>query len=167
VTEESGPDLRCSVPLLRMEITGPRFSANDRPHFRQKQTLTQDWRTLGLVKAREAMGTRALMLELAHMYVFYRPGTAGKYDPANCAPSAKAAIDGMVQAGMFVDDSHQHLIGPDYRAGKVQRRPLGLWVLVFDVWVPPGRLGETVHEWIKGQEGWPHVPAGDRTTAPA
>lgn len=164
VPEESGPDLRCSVPLLRMEITGPRFSANDRPHFRAKQTLTQDWRALGLQHAQSAQGHRALMLELAHLFVFYRPSSAGKYDPGNCAPAAKAAIDGMVQAGMFVDDSHRHLIGPDYRSGMVQRRPRGLWVLVFDVWVPPGLTADAVRKTPGGRSS---VPAGDRPTAAA
>lgn len=146
VEEWAGPDLRCSVPLLRMEITGPRFSSNDRLHFRKKQEFTQAWRELGLVHARDAMGPRALVLDLAHLYVFARPGTAGKHDPANVAPAAKAAIDGMVTAGLFADDDSRHLIGPDYRAGKVTRRPRGHWVLLFDVWVTPGSAAESARK---------------------
>jgi hypothetical protein len=141
--EESGPDLRCSVPLLRMVIIGPRFSDNDRLHFRRERELKQSWRNLGLQHARSVMGSRALVLEMAHLYVLVRPGTAGKYDPGNVAPAAKAAIDGMVLAGMFADDDFRHLIGPDFRPGRTTKRPPGHWALVFDVWVPPGREVES------------------------
>jgi hypothetical protein len=144
VTEESGPDLRCNVPLARLVLVGPRFSDNDRPHFRKHGELVQAWRNLGFTHARELMGPTAFMLELAHVYVFARPGSAGKFDPANVSPAAKAAIDGMVQAGLFIDDDSRHLVGPDYRAGKVTKRPRGHWELVFDVWAPPGLVSDAV-----------------------
>lgn len=41
--------------------------------------------------------------------------TAGRADPANTAPTVKALIDGLVDAGVFVDDSHEWVIGPDFR----------------------------------------------------
>lgn len=38
-------------------------------------------------------------------------------DPGNAAPTVKAMIDGLVDAGVLPDDDKTHLIGPDYRPG--------------------------------------------------
>lgn len=41
----------------------------------------------------------------------------GRYDPNNLADTTKACIDGMVDAGVLLDDSWRELIGPDHRHG--------------------------------------------------
>lgn len=46
---------------------------------------------------------------------------AGRADPANAYPTIKALIDGMVDAGIFVDDSSEYVVGPDMR--RVAGRP--------------------------------------------
>ena len=38
-------------------------------------------------------------------------------DVGNLAPTTKALIDGMVDAGLLVDDSSAHVVGPDHRLG--------------------------------------------------
>jgi crossover junction endodeoxyribonuclease RusA len=40
-------------------------------------------------------------------------------DPANYTDTAKAAIDGLVDAGVVVDDSAAYVLGPDLRLGPV------------------------------------------------
>lgn len=52
-----------------------------------------------------------------HVTATVRPLTHGRFDPENAAPVVKAIIDGMTQAGWWIDDDSTHLIGPDYRAG--------------------------------------------------
>jgi crossover junction endodeoxyribonuclease RusA len=42
----------------------------------------------------------------------------GRWDPNNLWPTVKAIVDGMVEAGVLVDDDHKHLIGPDMRRGE-------------------------------------------------
>ncbi|WP_062077718.1 hypothetical protein [Demequina globuliformis] len=44
----------------------------------------------------------------------------GKADPANAYPTVKAAIDGLVAAGLLVEDSHEWVIGPDMRRDSVK-----------------------------------------------
>ncbi|MFG2986214.1 hypothetical protein ACGFYQ_34020 [Streptomyces sp. NPDC048258] len=36
-----------------------------------------------------------------------------KRDPGNWAPSAKAYVDGLIDAGLLPDDNHLHLLGPN------------------------------------------------------
>lgn len=43
----------------------------------------------------------------------------GRYDPNNLAPTTKACVDGLVDAGVFVDDDHLHVHGPDHRHGGI------------------------------------------------
>ena len=57
------------------------------------------------------------------------PG-GGRWDPANWYPTAKAVLDGMVQAGMLPDDDHKHVIGPDMRHGGTSKTDPGLRIHV-------------------------------------
>ncbi|MFD0889967.1 hypothetical protein ACFQ08_35955, partial [Streptosporangium algeriense] len=58
-------------------------------------------------------------LQRAHVFGILHPATRGRRDPANWYPSFKAAIDGLVDAGVLVDDDDRHLVGPDMRIGPV------------------------------------------------
>lgn len=46
--------------------------------------------------------------------------TNGRADPANAHPTVKALVDGLVDAGVLIDDSHEWVIGPDYRRDPVK-----------------------------------------------
>lgn len=57
-------------------------------------------------------------LERAHIvYVLHPTPQSRTRDPANWAESAKAAVDGLVDAGVFEDDDSTRVIGPDPRLG--------------------------------------------------
>ena len=43
----------------------------------------------------------------------------GRYDPGNLYPTAKACLDGLVDAGMVADDDWTHVLGPDMRHGGI------------------------------------------------
>ncbi|MFD6294553.1 hypothetical protein ACFWFU_07080 [Streptomyces sp. NPDC060235] len=53
----------------------------------------------------------------AHILGVLHPHSTGRRDPANWYPSFKAAIDGLVDAGLFADDDHTRVLGPDMRLG--------------------------------------------------
>jgi hypothetical protein len=56
----------------------------------------------------------------AHILGVLCPATRGRRrDPANWYGSFKAAVDGLVDAGLFDDDDHTRVVGPDMRLGKV------------------------------------------------
>ena len=46
---------------------------------------------------------------------------AGRWDAGNLYPTAKAIVDGLVDAGVIPDDSNDWVVGPDMRAG--EKRP--------------------------------------------
>jgi crossover junction endodeoxyribonuclease RusA len=46
--------------------------------------------------------------------------TARDRDPANWYPTVKAIVDGVVDAGVLVDDSTRYLLGPDMREAELR-----------------------------------------------
>lgn len=42
----------------------------------------------------------------------------GRWDAGNLYPTAKAIVDGLVDAGVIPDDSNEWVTGPDMRAGE-------------------------------------------------
>jgi crossover junction endodeoxyribonuclease RusA len=113
------------------------LNANQRMHHRPKGKLTAAIRAAAMEAVAE---DRALMEALAaakpgplfqrvHILGILHPATARRADPANWYPSFKAAVDGIVDAGLLDDDDHEHVVGPDMRLGpKVKRGQLVLVV---------------------------------------
>lgn len=100
------------------------MNANKRIHWSKRSALTKDIRTVAGWYVIEA---EVPHLERAHVVVEYRPPDKRRRDVHNLFPSAKAAIDGVVDAGVLTDDSDAYLIGPDMRLGTVEK--LGRLVL--------------------------------------
>lgn len=57
------------------------------------------------------------LFQRAHILGVLHPATNGRRDPANWYPSFKAAVDGLVDAGLLDDDDHTRVAGPDMRLG--------------------------------------------------
>ena len=53
-------------------------------------------------------------------------------DPNNAAPTTKALIDGLVEAGMFIDDSHEWVLGPDHRRD-TEKAPRGFHTVRLEI----------------------------------
>jgi hypothetical protein len=68
------------------------------------------------------------LFQRAHILGILHPASKTRCDPANWYPSFKAAVDGLVDAGLFDDDDHTRVVGPDMRLGRVVKR--GQLVLV-------------------------------------
>lgn len=92
------------------------LNANKVLHYRVKAKRVKAIRQAAAEAARE-VGVPAL--ERAHIIAQYLPADRRRRDPANWAPSAKAAVDGLVDAGVLPDDDHLHLTGPDMRLGEL------------------------------------------------
>lgn len=86
-------------------------------HWRTRQKSSKHWRKAG----REAVnGMRPMKPPVACDVYVYR-SRAGRYDPGNYYPTAKAILDGVVDAGILPDDSHEYLDGPHLHHGGVDR----------------------------------------------
>jgi hypothetical protein len=92
------------------------LNANHRMHWTRKAVLT---RTIRAASFACVKGAKVPKLRRAQIVVEYRPRDRRRRDVHNLYPSAKAAIDGLVDAGVLPDDSDRYLVGPDMRAGGV------------------------------------------------
>lgn len=102
----------------------PLLNANGRMHWRIRHERTKAIRTAAWAAARQANVPR---LERAQVICEYRPPDRRRRDVHNLFGSAKAAVDGLVDARVLPDDSDEHLVGPDMRIGGVT--PKGQLVL--------------------------------------
>jgi crossover junction endodeoxyribonuclease RusA len=109
------PEYTIDIPLAHRKW----ITANQRLHWASRWRQTRLWREAGEIGARNAMVPhmeRALIICELHWFISRRR------DPANWAPTAKAIVDGLVDARVLDDDDHKHCLGPDMRTGS---RPLG------------------------------------------
>ena len=87
------------------------LSANDRLYWAPKAKRTRALRQIGLL---HAIGNCPVGHDVTHVAAFIGYLRNGKADPANAAPTIKALIDGMTDAGVWEDDDSTHVIGPTY-----------------------------------------------------
>lgn len=103
------------------------LNANQRLHPKRKAEYTKAIREAAMEALSESPSlTDALaaakpgpLFQRAHILGVVHPGSNRRADPANLYPSFKAAVDGLVDAGLFEDDDHTRVIGPDMRLGRV------------------------------------------------
>lgn len=94
------------------------LTSNQRMHWRPKAKLTKEIREAACDAA-----TRALVPNLARVHIIatLHPHDRRRRDPANWYPTFKAAVDGIVDAGVLDDDDHTRVVGPDMRLGEPVR----------------------------------------------
>jgi crossover junction endodeoxyribonuclease RusA len=101
------------------------LNANQRLHHKARARLTKKIRDAAHEAATEcpnlmnalADAKPGVLFQRAHILGVLHPATNGRCDPANWYPSFKAAVDGLVDAGLFEDDDHTRVVGPDMRLG--------------------------------------------------
>lgn len=109
-----------SPRTYRVEIP-PRavlINANRPLNHHEKARRVKALRNTGWAMARAA---KVPALQRAHIFYVFHPDTANgkqRRDPGNWSPTAKALVDGIVDAGVLPDDNHKHLLGPDPRMGE-------------------------------------------------
>lgn len=90
------------------------LTANGRYHWTKRARLTRSWREAAKVYARVA---QMPPLNRAHIIVTFGFSDKRRRDVANLQPTAKAIVDGLVDAEVLPDDDDRHLVGPDVRRG--------------------------------------------------
>lgn len=109
-------------PIVILDIPKPSgvdwISSNSRLHLHRKAKLTKEWRAAGYTAVCVAFGAQPKPFERpVHVTATFWKPTKAHYDPNNLWPTVKAICDGITDAGLWVDDDHQHVIGPDMRHG--------------------------------------------------
>lgn len=101
------------------------LNANHRPHWAVKARITRELRKAAWAIARR---DRIPPLGQVRIVVEYQPPSNGRRrDAANWAPTGKALIDGLRDAGVIADDNSRQLVEEAYRIGL--RYPRGRMVL--------------------------------------
>lgn len=106
--------LSINCPQAIRKVPYGLLTSNARPHWSVAREVARYWRHLAAVTAREAGIPR---VGRGRVVVTFHKATNRRFDPGNLAPVSKAILDGIVDAGVFEDDSHEYVIGPDHRAG--------------------------------------------------
>lgn len=83
------------------------LNANDRIHWRTRGRLTKALREAA---AKSASDAHIPPMEQISIQAVLHPHDKRRRDPHNWYPSFKAAIDGIVDAGVISDDDGKHLI---------------------------------------------------------
>lgn len=105
------------------------LTANHRLFWRLSASRTREWRAHAKLKAKALQVPR---IEKAYVIAELRFADSRRRDPSNWAPTAKACVDGLVDAGVFVDDDFQHVVGPDMRIGpKVHKDKRALHLVIY------------------------------------
>ncbi|MGW5123228.1 hypothetical protein ACWEQ7_04030 [Streptomyces sp. NPDC004069] len=112
------------------------LNSNQRPHHRVRHEATKELRAAAMEAVSDnpalmdalAAAQPDPLFQRAHILGVLHPASARRADPANWYPSMKAAVDGLVDAGLFDDDDHTRVVGPDMRLG--EKRKGGQIVLV-------------------------------------
>ncbi|MFH8619185.1 hypothetical protein ACH4E8_29545 [Streptomyces sp. NPDC017979] len=101
------------------------LNANQRLHHRVRAETTAAIRAAAMTACSENDTMRAALtaagaapvLHRAYILGVLHPPSRRRADPANWYPSFKAAVDGIVDAGVLEDDDHTRVVGPDMRIG--------------------------------------------------
>lgn len=88
------------------------LTMNQRMHWAQKAKATKAWRLTAhltaLVGVRNGTHTCPLPRSIVQLDIPVR-SLKVRRDPSNWYPTIKACVDGLVDAGLFSDDSSEHL----------------------------------------------------------
>ncbi|MEU7381520.1 hypothetical protein AB0A91_16260 [Streptomyces sp. NPDC042207] len=132
-TAAGAPALPYVIPLRRgLKL----LNSNQRLHYKRRAEYTAAIRAAAMEAVSEcpalmdalAKAKPDPLFQRAHVLGVLHPPTDGRRDPANWYPTFKAAVDGIVDAGVLEDDDHTRLLGPDMRLG--EKRKGGQIVLV-------------------------------------
>lgn len=109
---ELGPPHWFIVMAIPDTVKRSLLNANERTHWRRRSELSREWRerTCWLAKA---VGIPRLQRASVVIYIAF--GDKRRRDVGNYQPTAKAIVDGLVDAGVLPDDDDTHLVGPDLR----------------------------------------------------
>lgn len=90
------------------------ISSNSRLHWANKARRTKALRQRAFFLARKAhLRVETPVLVVAE--IGYPRG--GRADQSNAAPTVKACLDGLTDAGVWPDDDSEHVVGPHFTRG--------------------------------------------------
>lgn len=101
--------------MIRIEIPAPGkfLNSNQRLHPQAKAKLSRLWRDAAKAVA-DGLPPFACPVRVI---AYVQKPVRNRFDPGNWYPTAKACVDGIVDAQLLADDSWREVEGPDMRRG--------------------------------------------------
>ncbi len=115
---------------LELPFTTPMTLNHRHRHWAQQRAAEQAWRQAAFVVARRAHLPR---LEKFTVVLNYAPRDSRRRDVDNLVVSLKHIVDGLVQAGVCVDDNHTRYVLSSPLIHEPTGRPGRLWIDVIDL----------------------------------
>ena len=107
--------------MTALELTIPApcdwLNSNQRLHRMVSAARVRSWRDTANYAARVHWGWTPFEVPVRIVVTVHKT-RAGRWDAGNLYPTAKAIVDGLVDAGVIPDDSNEWVTGPDMRAGE-------------------------------------------------
>lgn len=100
------------IPVTAAVWKAQHLSLNHRIDRYSKNEKTQWWRRLAGVHCRNA---RLPRLGRARIEILFRFPDNIRREVSNLQLASKAIVDGLIDAGLLVDDRDEHCVGPDNR----------------------------------------------------
>ena len=113
-----------SLDLLLLTIPAPAewLNSNHRPNRYEQAKRVKEWRHAAFVEAMERRPFDSFDGPVRIIATIHKT-RAGRWDAGNLYPTAKACVDGLVDAGVIPDDNNEWVTGPDMRAGAKADQP--------------------------------------------
>ena len=110
-----------ALDMLLVTVPAPCdwINSNQRLHRMVKAKRTATWRAAAKDAAADAGSFDGPVRIIATVH----KTRGGRWDAGNLYPTAKAIVDGLVDAGVIPDDSNEWVTGPDMRAGAKTTEP--------------------------------------------
>lgn len=107
--------------VIRFPPPAPTLNMNDRKHWAAKAKAAAAWREAAGWAAHDAANNglqRNQPFSVVQLVIPVR-SLKVRRDPSNWYPTVKAVVDGLVDAGVFADDSSKHLatVEPEFKQG--------------------------------------------------
>lgn len=130
-TVDGAPDFQLFIPANGVGWLNSNDPVGGKLFYRRRHVV-KAWREAAYWKAVQAGIPR---LPRAYILAELCFNDRRHRDPANYYPTVKAAVDGLVDAGVLPDDSQDYLVGPDMRLGPCMG--IGRGQLVLNVFALP------------------------------
>jgi hypothetical protein len=98
-------------------------------HWTYRSGLTKTWRD-GAQTICKAL--KIPPMQHAVIHISWNPPDNRRRDSANCYPTAKAVVDGVVAAGVLPDDDWRHVDGPYMHMGPITK-PASITIAILPV----------------------------------
>ena len=105
------------------------LTANGREHWREKARRTKALRALAHARCTPRTTRYGGPVNVTAIISY---PTARKADPSNAAPTVKALLDGIVDAGVLGDDDHRHVPRVSFERGP-DTKTRGLYRVCIDL----------------------------------